>query len=80
VNNRFDNEPIRLPVANRCRRSRFAYEAVFPLALITVLTVARTSMLSLRECTQESEGDRCAHRISGRAGTRATCEQRDPAH
>jgi hypothetical protein len=40
VNNRVDNERIRPPVANQCRRSRLACEAVLPLWLITVLTVA----------------------------------------
>ena len=32
VNNRVDNELIRPPVANRCRRSRSACEAVLPAA------------------------------------------------
>jgi hypothetical protein len=40
VNNRVDNEPIRTPVANQCRRRRLACEAVLSLSLITVLTVA----------------------------------------
>jgi hypothetical protein len=40
VNNRVDNKPLRAPVANQCRRGRFAGEAVLPLSLLTVLTVA----------------------------------------
>ncbi len=55
VNNRVDNELIRAPVANRCRRSRDACEAVLPLPLITVLTVAHTSMPSLRVQTPSDQ-------------------------
>ena len=66
VNNRVDKELIRPPVANRCRRSWWACEAVLP-----PVADHGTSMPSLRLST---------HRINGRAGTRATCEQRDPAH
>jgi len=40
VNNRVGNETIRPTVAIERRRRRFACEAVLPLSLITVLTVA----------------------------------------
>jgi len=57
VNNRVHNEPIRPAVANRCRRSWIAGETVLPLSLITVLTVARTSMPSLRRMHIGSAGE-----------------------